>query len=316
MYHNFIGIDISKATFVVAQYGEKGTHTFDNNPKGFEEFFQKYGNVLLESLVILETTGGYEMALIRHLLPKNIPIHRANARKVKYFIRSLGNEAKTDAIDAGGLARYGYGRQNRLKQFVMPTCEQKHLQQLIQRRRDLKKILVQEKNRKQAPNQNSRVSQSCEGIIKHIEEELKALDLEVQALIELDPVQKEKQRILQEISGVGPVVSSALLALLPELGTVNRRQIASLVGLAPHPYECDQMIGYRKTKGGRQDLRSILFMSAMTASRSKSRLGEFYQGLINRGKKPMVALTALMRKIIVIANAKLLDWYKLQPVVA
>jgi transposase len=122
--------------------------------------------------------------------------------------------------------------------------------------------------------------------------------------------------VLQEIPGVGPIVSGALLALLPELGVINRKQIASLVGLAPYPYESGQKIGYRKTKGGRQDIRSLIFMSALTASRSKSRLGKFYQGLINRGKKPMVALTALMRKIIVIANGKLSDWYKLHPIVS
>lgn len=184
--------------------------------------------------------------------------------------------------------------------------------QLVQRRLDLRQILVQEKNRRQAPNQYARVIESCNGMIQVLEIQLKSIENEIQAIIEAEPGQKEKQRVLQEVDGIGVTISSALLALLPELGRVNRRQIASLVGLAPHPHESGKSIGYRQTKGGRRDVRCILFMAAMTASRSKKRLGKFYRSLISKGKKKMVALTALMRKIVVIANAKLADWFKEQ----
>ena len=121
MYHNFIGVDIGKASFVVAQYGQNAVHTFDNNASGFEVFCQKYEPILLQSLVILETTGGYEMAFLNYLLVRGTLVHRANSRKVKYFIRSLGKLAKTDAIDAAGLASYGYERQNTLEVFVMKS---------------------------------------------------------------------------------------------------------------------------------------------------------------------------------------------------
>jgi transposase len=141
------------------------------------------------------------------------------------------------------------------------------------------------------------------------------LETEINQLIQADPDKQAKQVILQEIDGIGPTTSNSLLALLPELGNVNRRQIASLVGVAPHPCESGKSVGYRQTQGGRQTVRSILFMAAMTAARSKGRLGEFYRKLIARGKKKMVALTALMRKIVVIANAKIRDWQllKMQP---
>jgi transposase len=159
-------------------------------------------------------------------------------------------------IDALGLARYGYERQELLKPYIAKDFNQEQLQQLSQRRLDLKKILAQEKNRQQAPNQNVLVKKSCESIINALEQELKVVDLEIQALIEADPEQKAKQQILLEIDGIGYITARALLALLPELGSVNRRQIASLTGLAPHPHESGQKIGYRRCKGGRQDVRS------------------------------------------------------------
>lgn len=316
MYHNFIGIDISKATFTVAQFGQQLSKNFENTNKGFREFYKEYKKSLPGGLVILETTGGYEMALTAYLLDRSIALHRADSRKVKYFIRSLGKEAKSDAIDATGLARYGYERHEKLDLFVMKTNHQAQLQQLVQRRLDLKQMLVQEKNRRQAPNQDKYITKCCGTLIRALEKQLDDLQKEIQALIEKVPEQKEKQKILEKIDGIGTITSGSLLALLPELGKINRREIASLVGLAPHPYESGQMIGYRKTKGGRRDVRCILFMAAMTASQSKGRLGEYYRGMLNRGKKKMVALTALMRKIIVIANAKLSDWYKAQEVLA
>lgn len=312
MYYNFIGIDISKKTFTVGQYGIQVTKNFENTAQGFREFCKEYKNALSNCLVVLETTGGYEMELTKFLLKKEISLHRADTRKVKYFIRSLGKSAKSDTIDALGLAQYGYERHQSLTLFSIKFDNQAILQQLVQRRLDLKKLLVQEKNRKQAPNQDRRIVTCCNTMIKAIEKQIKALDKEIQDYIETSPREKEKQKILEEIAGIGKGISGCLLALLPELGKINRRAIASLIGVAPHPYESGQMIAYRSTKGGRKNVRCILFMAAMTAARSKGRLGEFYKGMLNRGKKKMVALTALMRKIIVIANAKLSDWYKVQ----
>ncbi|WP_075261564.1 transposase [Candidatus Odyssella acanthamoebae] len=127
----------------------------------------------------------------------------------------------------------------------------------------------------------------------------------MEKLLQIDPVLLQRYQTLQEIAGVGPIVATTLLGLLPELGTLNRRQIANLAGLAPHPCESGKTVGYRRTKGGRVDVKRILFMAAMTARRTDSPLKAFYENLIKRGKKKMVALTALMRKIVIIANAKL-----------
>lgn len=311
MYQNFIGIDIGKASFVVGFYNQRDTYEFENSLKGFKAFIERFEAILPFSLVVLETTGGYEMNLVTYLVSRKFAVHRADTRKVKYFIRSLGKEAKSDAIDAQGLSRYGCERHERLDLYVPKVSNQELLQQFTQRRLDLKKMLVQEKNRSQSPNLNASISKSCYAMINALEKQMLAVDEAIQSLIDADPKQKEKQQVLQEVDGIGQIISGTLLALLPELGTVNRRKIASLVGLAPHPYESGSKIGYRRTKGGREDARSILFMAAMTASRSKGRLGEFYRSMIARGKKKMVALTALMRKIVVIANAKIADWNKL-----
>lgn len=311
MYQTFIGIDIGKKTFVASIAEQKDTHEFNNSTNGFKDFYQQYKNVLSSSLVVLETTGGYEMPLIYFLYSHEISVHRANTRKVKFFIRSLGQEAKTDAIDAQGLAKYGQERHHKLSLYNPCSPAQKQLQQLTERRLDLKQMIVQEKNRAQAPDIDSWVKKSCLGMIKSLEKQIKAVDVAIQGILNANPEQKDKQQVLKQVDGIGDVVSATLLALLPELGLVNRKQIASLVGLAPFPCESGLKKGQRRTKGGRQNVRTIIFMAAFAASHSKGRLGQFYRRLIKNGKKKMVAMTALMRKIIVIANAKLADWYKL-----
>jgi transposase len=311
MYHTFMGIDIGKETLVVAVNGEAETRTFANSLEGFESFYMCYQGRIHTTLVVLETTGGYEMELITYLLEKEVALHRADTRKVKHFIRSLGRQAKTDAIDAQGLAKYGRERYLSLVIFQPKTQQEKELQQLMQRRLDIKKMLVQEKNRAQAPHQRW-IKKSCEAVIGVLETQIIDVDEQINALIEQDEYLQAKQKTLQTVSGIGRVISSYLIGLLPELGTLDRRSIASLVGVAPYSRESGKKKGYRKTQGGRHEVRAILFMAAMTAARSHSPLGDFYRQLLARGKKKMVALTALMRKIIVIANARLAELFKFQ----
>lgn len=312
MYHNFIGIDISKDDFVVACYGQSTIKSFANTKKGFVEFSQHYESILKTSLVVLETTGGYEMALVYYLLKEGIPVHRADAKKVKFFIRSWGKEAKSDGVDARGLSQYGYERHPHLNLYQREESQQIELQQLLQRRLDINQMLVQEKNRSQTPNKIAFVIESSKKTVKFLEKQLDAIEEAIEKLLETLPEQMEKRKVLKSINGIGEKTSAALLGLLPELGRLNNKEIASLVGLAPHPCESGKYKGYRRTKGGRQDVRNLLYMGAMAASRSKSTLGDFYNSLINRGKKKKVALTALMRKMIVIANARLRDWFKSQ----
>lgn len=302
MYQNFIGIDIGKDSFCVALHTENKTHLFSNSEEGFQLFEEAYRDSLSQSLIVLETTGGYEQALISYLQDRSVCVHRAQTRKVKHYIRSLGIRAKTDSLDAKSLASYGADRHERLELFV--KSPRKMLQKLLQRRADLKGMLVQEKNRLQAPDQKE-LRKSFEIIIKALQNQLKTIDQDIERYCQKHTELQEQRKVLETVAGIGKVISVQLLALLPEMGELNSKKIASLAGVAPHPQDSGKKTGYRSTSGGRKEVKKVLFMAALTASRSKSRLGEFYQNLVARGKKKMVALVALMRKILVVANARL-----------
>jgi len=304
LYNNYIGIDIGKLTFVVGIYGCKITKEYANDTTGIHDFINDYKDKLSDGLCVLEPTGGYEISLLYTLCDQGFVVHRANTRKVKNFIRSFGNGAKTDSLDAKALALYGYERNERLEKFTPCSETSIRLYNLIQRRKDLKQMLVAEKNRLKNPK-SKLVSTSCETMIKVINDQVEILTDEINKLISADNTLKQRQQILKSIAGIGEIVSQELLILLPELGTINRRQIASLAGLAPRANDSGSFSGYRRTGAGRNTVKPILFLAAMAARRSNSALKEYYEKLIKRGKKKMVALTALMRKIIVIANARL-----------
>lgn len=303
-YTNFIGIDIGKFTFVVATYGNKITKEYTNDSSGITSFIKDHKKDLKTALCILETTGGHEMNVLLTLCDKEIAVHRANTRHVKYFIKSLGNEAKTDILDAKALSRYGFERRDRLKVYKPASKNSLQLYQLVQRRHDLKKILVAEKNRIQGPRAEF-IKKSCEKIIEAVTNEVESITAEISSLIDTDAVLKAKKQVLMTIPGIGEIISNELIVLLPELGQISRRQIAALAGVAPIANESGINNGYRKTGYGRDLVKPILFMAAMAARNSKSDLRVFYERLTGNGKEKMKALVALMRKIIVIANAKL-----------
>lgn len=308
-YSTFLGIDIGKTEVVVALHGSKQTKAFPNSKIGFRIFFKEHKNNLSNAFVVLETTGGYENLFLNSLLDKNVSVHRANMCQVKNFIRSWGQKGKSDALDSQALALYGFERHKNLILFQKQDPQLAELSALAQRKYDLKKMLVQEKNRSKSPQAESWVIESCKKIIEALETQVLLIDKKMQKIIKDDPYRQGQQQVLETIPGIAAGSSANLLAYLPELGKLNRRQIASLCGLAPHPYESGQKIGYRRTKGGRHYVRSVLFMIALSACRSNSPLKAFYEKLIANGKKKMVALTALMRKIIVIANAKLKEFH-------
>lgn len=305
-YHNFIGIDIGKFNFVVSVYNQKETKEFDNSAEGIVKFFDYYDSILGQSLCILETTGGYEVDLLMTFCNRNISVHRANTRKVKNFIRSFGNEAKTDILDAKALALYAFERKDKLELFVAKSNNDLELYQLAMRRQDLIKMLIAEKTRLQGPNTQF-TKTSCKFMIDTISEQIKSITNQISCLIDKSTNLSSRKEVLKTISGIGDNSANQLLILLPELGTLNRKQIAALTGLAPKSNESGTYRGYRSIMNGRNNIKPILFMSAMAARRSKSEFRVFYEKLIAKGKKKMVALTALMRKIIVIANAKIRD---------
>lgn len=308
IYSSFIGIDIGKFEIVAGFQGTKATQTFVNTQEGFEDFFKLWKPLLKNAFVVLETTGGYEKLFLENLLKKKVAVHRANTRQVKAFIHSLGTKAKTDALDAIGLARYGFERHDRLALYQPLKKTLETLQGLAQRRLDLIQTLTSEKNRLQAPTAAPIIQESCRVIINTLQMQLDCIQQAMEILLDQLSDLKKQRDILQEIPGVGAVTSLMLTALLPELGHLNRRQIASLTGLAPHPRESGTKIGYRRTTGGRKEIKSILFMAGMAAAHSKSSLGDKFRKMIEAGKKKMVALVAIMRNIIVIANAKIKEF--------
>jgi transposase len=304
LYSNFIGLDIGKFDFVVAVNGNKNTKEYENTPYGIKDFMKDYKTILPNSLCVLETTGGYEMRLLLTLCDKNFSVHKADTLKVKNFIHSFGNAAKTDALDAKALALYGYERHNILAKFIPASKNALDLYELAQRRRDLKQMMAAEKNRFKAPRADL-IKESCSKIIALLNEEIEAIDEKINASIEEDRELKSKKEVLKTIKGIGNIIANDLLILMPELGKMNRREAASLAGLAPKAKDSGKYTGYRKIGKGRKEIKPILFLAAMAARNSNSELKAFYLKLIEKGKKKMVALMALARKIIVIANARL-----------
>jgi transposase len=306
LYPTFIGIDIGKNEFVTALHGEKLAKVYSNTPAGNSDFFDGYSDILKDSLVVLESTGGYENDVLSFLLKNSIKVHRADTRKVKSFIRSYGQKGKTDKIDALALALYGHERQSTLALFKPNDLNQTRLKSFEERRLDLKQMLVQEKNREKSPL-SLHALKSIKSVIVCLEEQIIIVNKEIKDIIEIDEDLSRKKETLKNIPGIGEITANTLLALVPELGHLNRKQIASLCGLAPYPKQSGTKTWYSHTMGGRRNLRPILFMAAMGARRTKTSLAEFYETLVKNGKKKMVALVALMRKIIVIANAKIRD---------
>lgn len=305
LYTTFIGIDIGKFSFVVATDGQSTTTDYPNTSEGIRQFIADHRDTLPMALCVLEATGGYEMALLMTLVAQNAAIHRAHPRRVKQFIQSYGNGAKTDRLDALALARYARERHTTLNRFVPASPSVITLYQLVQRRNDLKSMLVAEKNRRQSPDSIAEITASCESMIEVLQREVDQINQAIANVISKDRLLAKKHAVLLSIPGIGEKVSSELLALMPELGELDRRQAASLAGLAPRAKDSGRMQGYRRVSPGRQGIKPMLYLAAMAARNSHSGLKTYYEGLIDRGKPKLVALVALMRKLIVIANARL-----------
>lgn len=312
-YAYFIGIDISKDSFDVATLCEaaKPQH-FANNAQGFAEFAAHFATQLPKALVVLEATGGYETALVEHLLQANIAVHRAATLQSSAFIRSLTPHRKTDASDAAALARYGRERSDQLALEKPATAQTKKLQALQARREDVLQMKIAEKQRLQHPRY-ALCRDRVQKMLECLTEELADIEQELNALIQDDAALSERRDIMQTVPGIGPQTSLTLLAAMPELGSLTKRQAASLAGVAPHPRESGKMQGYRSTRGGRRVVKKALYIAALSATRGTSNLAKFYQELIKNGKKPKVALIATARKIIIIINARLKPKNYIQP---
>lgn len=297
----FIGCDVGKTAIVVFDSASGQTRTIANQPDALARFA---GELDSTCLVVCEATGGYEAVLLEALLDAAVPAHRADARKIKAFIRSFGTLGKTDALDARALARYAQERQAKLPRWRAPDPDRAVLQALVLTRRDLVQQQLAFSNRRLAPGAHP-VHPYIDDLLACLARQIKAIELRIEAILQASQPLKHAAAILTSIPGIGPRTAAALIALMPELGSLNRGQAAALAGLAPHPRQSGNADAYRHTTGGRSEIKRILFMAALAAARHHPQLRTFFLRLTHNGKKPIVAITALMRKLIVIANAKL-----------
>jgi transposase len=306
----FIGCDVGKTALVFSSLGETSTQTIQNTKAAISGFISKLDT---NCLVVCEATGGHEALLLSCLAAADIPAHRADARKVKAFIRSYGVLGKTDDIDAKQLALYASERHNQLALWQEPNPNAQDLQSLILTRQDLVADRVAWNNRLKAPGTvkgTTAAAPRIKAMLKAIKAQIAAIERDIAATIKASKHLTQTLDVLSTIKGVGITTAATIIALMPELGTMDRRQAAALAGLAPHPKQSGATNAYRRTKGGRPNVKKAIFMAAMSASKHNPQLKPAYQRLINAGKKPIVALTAIMRKLIVIANAKIRDLIK------
>lgn len=299
----FIGCDVGKTTLVFFELCSDTTHTIANRRADIENYVAAFDN---QCFLVCEATGGYEGLLLEVLTCAGMAAHRADARKVKSFIRSYGVLGKTDDIDARQLALYAKERHEHLPLWLAPEPNRHKLQALVLTRQDMVADRVAWTNRLKAPGADEARAYMIT-VLGCIKSQIIAIEAAIAELIKATAPLRQSEQVLAAIPGIGTTTAATLMALMPELGTLDRRQTAALAGLAPHPKQSGTTIGYRRTKGGRPQVKKALFMAAMSASKAHPQLKQTYQRLITAGKKPMVALTAIMRKLIVIANAKLRD---------
>ena len=299
--NTFIGIDVSKYKLDIFNSKTGEFIEIDNTKAAIRKYIRALE--LSEDLyIIIDLTGGYEALCVNEFYVKGYNIIRAEGRKVKAFARALGISAKTDKIDANILAQYGEKCFNTLRLY-QPYNNQ--IKKLVMRLSDIKQLLQQEKNRLKAPDNMQIVTRSIKQLINIYEKEIAKLENEIEIIIENDEELRKKYKLLLEQKGIGKKVAYILLGLLPELGYLNRREIAALAGVAPFARDSGTINGYRRTGTGRIDVKKALFIAALVAIKYDEKMNLFYTNLTSRGKKKMVAVTATMRKIIITLNAKI-----------
>jgi transposase len=306
-YTHFIGIDIAKESFDAATHGAAAKPLrFQNSGEGFAAFAEAFATQLASAFVVVEATGGYEAALLAFLLARGIAVHRADPLTAKHFIRSLRKHAKTDKLDAAALARYGAERHATLALFTSKDEAQEQLGALLSRRQDLVLMRAAESARLAHPRY-AKLKASLNAMIKALDGQIAAIEDEIGRILRQSKALAAKVAVMTGLTGIGQKTAALLAGFMPELGTLTRRKAASLAGCAPHPRDSGAFKGYRATTGGRAAVKRALFMAALSARKSNPALRAFYERLVQKGKKPMTAMTAVMRKLIVILNAMLRD---------
>ncbi len=300
--HPFVGIDVSKERLDSGVNADGEFWQATNDAAGIAATCEHLAS-LQPTLVVVESTGGLEWPLVSELAVRQIPLALVNPGRVREFAKSLGLLAKTDKLDAHLLARFGEAAQ--LSPTVLPDEAIQKLSALMGRRRQLLEMLVMEKNHLLSARLSLRPE--LQEHIVYLEARLQVFTEEIEKSIQSTPLFQQKDRILRSAKGVGPITSSILLSDLPELGQLDRKKIAALVGVAPFNDDSGRHRGQRRIQGGRASVRQVLYMAAVAASRFNPSIRTFYQRLLATGKKKKVALVACMRKLLTILNAMIRD---------
>jgi transposase len=293
-----VGIDVSKNTLDIAVHESRETWSSNNDSSGCAALASKLKQLKATSIV-LEASGGYHTLLTATLAQANLPVVAVNPRQTRDFAKATGQLAKTDRLDCRVLAHFAAAIDPPVR--PLKSEETQHLEALLARRRQIVEMLVAEKNRL-ANHRDRAVVKDLQAHIAWLERRLKASDDELQRVLKNSPAWHERDQLLRSVPGVGPVLSLTLLAQLPELGQLNRREIAKLVGVAPFNWDSGQWRGNRHIWGGRATVRGPLFMATLCAIRINPTIKFFYRRLIAVGKAPKVAIIACMRKLLTILN--------------
>lgn len=294
----YVGVDIAKDSFDVASDPAGLKLSLSNDPKGWQKLLDTLQTHQV-ALIVLEATGGYERRLAAELIQGGYNVVVANPRQVRDFARGMGELAKTDEIDAAILAKFA--RIVQPKPRPQPSGQAEALSEMVTRRRQLTDLLTQESNRLPMAR-HATVRKSLKKIVGALEHQIAELDKLINDNIQSDDGLRHKNEIVRSFKGVGPGTSSMLLSHLPELGSLNRQEIAALVGVAPWDFKSGKWAGKSKIWGGRMEVRNMLYMAALAAIRCNTVIRDFYQRLISKGKLFKVAITACMRKMLIILN--------------
>lgn len=305
----FVGIDVSKDALDVGVIPKEDVRRFTNDDDGCRELAVWLGS-LSADLIILESTGGLEMKAAGVLSSAGLPAVIVNPRQVRNFARALGKIAKTDAIDALVIARFAQAVQPKVR--PLKDDQTLELKALVTRRRQLNDMLVAEQNRLKGAH-HQRVKKSIAATISWLKSQIEDTDKDISDSISNNDIWRDKEEILTSVKGVGPVLSASLLCLLPELGTLCRKKISALVGVCPYNRDSGFYRGKRRISGGRADIRSVLYMATLAATRYNPVIKAFYERLKQGGKLPKVAIVACMRKLLTILNAMLKSRQKWNP---
>jgi transposase len=300
---SWIGIDISKAKLDIAVHPSGERWQIDNNAAGVASLVEQLRTYTPERIV-LEATGGYESVIAAALVSEQLPVVVVNPRQVRDFARATGQLAKTDQLDAHVLAHFAAAIQPEVR--PLPDATTRALSALVARRRQLQDMLTAEQNRLLTAAVQDAPQALREQLSEHIDwlrRQVKDLDDELDHQIRSSPLWREREDLLRSIPGIGPIVSATLLSQLPELGQLDRKAIAKLVGVAPLSRDSGTLRGKRTIWGGRAAVRAVLYMAALVATRHNPQIRAFYQRLVAAGKARKLALVACMRKLLLLCNA-------------